>query len=123
MTAPAPPVAAAAIAYRLAGFRFTWADEHALQDSIADVLTTAGWPVRREVRLGPRSRIDFVVGRIGVEVKVAGTPETVTRQLQRYAHSSELDELVLATTRATHRIVPPVLAGTPVTIAYLTHLV
>jgi hypothetical protein len=106
----------------LTGYRFTWSDEEQLAGQLAEILTAAGIMVRREVRLAPRCRIDLLTGRVGIEVKVAGTAEAVARQLQRYAATGTVDELVLATTRAAHRGVPAVLGGVPVTVTYLIHL-
>jgi alkanesulfonate monooxygenase SsuD/methylene tetrahydromethanopterin reductase-like flavin-dependent oxidoreductase (luciferase family) len=115
-------VSAEAIAAALDGFRFVWRDEYELQDGIASVLSAAGWPVRREVPLAPRCRIDLLVDRVGVEVKVAGSPEVVARQLQRYARQGALTGLVLATTCPAHRALPERVGGLPLTLAYLTHL-
>jgi hypothetical protein len=113
---------AEAVAAALGGFRFSWRDEYELQDGITSVLTAAGWAVRREVQLAPRCRIDLLIDRVGVEVKVAGTPEVVARQLQRYARQNALSGLVLATTCPNHRALPERLGGLPLTLAYLTHL-
>ena len=97
---------------------FTYADEYDLQEAIAAALTAAGLPAAREVPLGAL-RVDVLVGRIGVEVKIKGSPSDVVRQLQRYAHSDRIDELVLATTRSAHLAVPQTLAGKPVHVCPL----
>lgn len=112
------------VAELLASYRYMWRDEYDLHDGIERVLTGAGFVVHREVSVAPRSRIDlFLPGhRLGIEVKVNGSAETVARQLQRYTHSQELDALVLATTCARHRGLPDLLGGMPLAIAYLTHL-
>jgi hypothetical protein len=117
-----PAVSADAVAALITGHRYTWADEDELQTGIAAVLTAAGLPVRREIVIAPRCRIDLLVARVGVEVKVAGTAEAAARQLQRYAASIDLDALVLATTRAAHRVLPDRIAGCALTVAYLTRL-
>lgn len=80
------------------------ASELELQTLIASALTDEGITYVRERRLGPTGVIDFYLpdGCIGVEVKVDGAPSAVGRQLMRYALSSDVDELVLVTTRATH---------------------
>lgn len=60
---------------------------------------------RRTVRehiLSRVDRIDFVVGHIGIEVKVKGASAYVTRQLWRYAASPQIDGLLLVTTRREH---------------------
>jgi hypothetical protein len=110
------------IAHVLTRYRFTWDDEYELQDAIAHVLAQHVAPVEREVTLAPRCRIDILVGRVGIEIKVKGSVETVARQLQRYATTGRLDALVLATTRATHHTLPTELGGMPVTVVNLTHL-
>jgi hypothetical protein len=85
------------------------------------VLTEAGATgVEREVAIGTGSRLDLLLGRIGIEVKVKGTPANVARQLQRYAGSDRVDALVLATTVHTHRAMPATLGGVPVHVAYLS---
>lgn len=101
-------------------WRYTWLDEHGLHMQLANVLLDAEYAVRSEVPLGGRlGRIDLVVERTGIEVKVKGTAEEVVRQLQRYAHSDALDALVLATTRYAHTDVPDEIGGKPVAVAYL----
>lgn len=73
----------------------------------------------REVRLGSRDRIDFLVGRVGVEVKVGGTLAEVVRQLLRYAERDEIDSLVLVTTQQRHRGAPRELNGKPVLVIWM----
>lgn len=80
-------------------WRFTDTDEHALQAGIDQALREAGYVPRREVILSPRDRIDFMIGHLGIEVKVAGTAATVIRQLRRYAAHPDIDSLMLVTTR------------------------
>lgn len=107
----APEVCAAIRAHR-----YVWQNEDQLQEGLAGALTASGWTVEREVRLSEVSRIDLLIGRVGIEVKIAGTVEAVARQLQRYAASDLFDALVLVTSRARHRAVPAVLGGKPVTV-------
>lgn len=101
------------------GHRYHYADEYRLQEGLTLAITAAGLPVRREVRLTPTDRIDLLTVRVGVEVKVAGTPDAVLRQLQRYATSPQVDALVLVTTRARHQSLPRVVGGKPLTVVYL----
>lgn len=95
-----------------------YATEAELQEGVAFALTAAGFVVRREVPLTARDRIDLLVGRIGVEVKIAGMPRNVDRQLLRYAQSDLVDALLLVTNRARHRP-PTTLNGKPVLVASL----
>jgi hypothetical protein len=103
----------------LARYRYTYQSEIDLQRLLAGTLTDAGFAAEREVRVAPRCRIDILVGRVGIEVKIDGSAEDAAWQLLRYAHSPLLDALVLATTCARHRTLPPVIAGTPLHVAYL----
>ena len=98
----------------IAGFRFSYANEYQLQEGLAAALSSRGWPVEREVRLGARDRIDLLVGSVGVEVKVAGKPDSVVRQLTRYAESDDIDALVLVTSRVRHLDLPALINGKPV---------
>jgi hypothetical protein len=80
----------------LASRRFRYDSELQLQDGIASVLAEAKVDFQREVELGRRDRIDFLVApRIGVEVKVKSGVSELTRQLHRYAQSSDIDCLML----------------------------
>lgn len=67
-------------------------------------------------------RIDFLVGRIGIEVKTRHSRTEVLRQLDRYAQSDKLDSLMLVTTRAQHRDAPDELRGKPLALVYLCPL-
>lgn len=96
-----------AVADVLADRTWRWRDEVDLHESIAAVLDEAGLPFEREVRLSPRDRIDFMVGDVGLEVKVAATTDAVYRQLRRYAAHSEVTSLVLFTACAHHLQLPP----------------
>lgn len=69
-----------------------------------------------------RDRIDLLVGSVGAEVRVAGSVEALTRQIQRYAHAPEISELVVVTDRAALRAVPSTVAGVPVELVYLSSL-
>lgn len=95
----------------LAAQPLTYTDEISLHGEISSVLTGAGIEHRREVPMGPRNRIDLLVGRIGIEVKVAGQVASVVRQLTRYAERDEIDSLILVTTIAKHNGVPRTIAG------------
>jgi hypothetical protein len=91
--------------------------EPALNEIARARLRESGCEFRWEVWLDgdKRNRIDFVVGRIGVELKVDGSPAAVLRQLDRYAAAAELDAVTLVTTRRAHlRGLPSELRGKPV---------
>ena len=83
-------------------FKFSYTSEDQLQGAIADALRSKGHAVEREVMIAPGCRIDMMVGRVGIEVKVGGAPRTVARQLGRYIRSDRVDGLVLVTSRVRH---------------------
>jgi hypothetical protein len=93
--------------------------EESVQETIATVLTAARVSFERECRLSKQDRIDFLVGRVGVEVKVGGGLSAVIRQLHRYAQSDMVDELVLVTSKLTLARVPAELNGKRVRVAAL----
>ncbi len=97
--------------------QFTYTDEIALHADMSRVLDAHGLEHHREVNLGPGvGRIDFMVDRVGIEVKVKGRAADVTRQLRRYASSPSVDALVLVSTVARHREVPAEIDGVPVAL-------
>lgn len=98
--------------------RFSYSDEDRLQEGLAAALS-GSFPVEREVRIDARSRIDLVAGRIGVEVKVAGTVAELQRQISRYLASDLLDGLVVVTTRVGHLALPIAIHGKPVAVVTL----
>jgi hypothetical protein len=100
------PTSAVEILDVLRAQRLLWSTEDELQRGLAAVLEGAGVDVVREVRLNARDRIDLLVDRVGIEVKVTGAWRDVERQLRRYLESDLLDELVLVTAKALHRQIP-----------------
>lgn len=96
--------------------------EKALQDALEPLIRESFPSVTREAVLGPKDVVDFLVEGVAVEVKVDGSPMAVTRQLHRYAEHDQVRELVLVTTRAKHRSIPPTLRGKPVAVAWLCPL-
>lgn len=114
---PVVPADVAALIERRSG---RWADEEQLQEHLDRVLAPIGF--HREVVAGA-DRFDFwwpAPAGVVVEVKVAGTPASVLRQLLRYAERRDVRGLVLATTKPTlGAAVPSLLAGKPVAVARL----
>lgn len=98
--------------------RFVYATEDRLQEGIAAALAEDGCDVAREARIAG-GRIDLLVGRVGVEVKVAGAAGDVARQLRRYLEGGDVDELVLVTSRVRHLRLPEAIAGRPVHVVTL----
>jgi hypothetical protein len=95
-------VTAAVVAAVIRSHRFGYATEAELQQGLYDALTAAGLPVRREVTIAPGCRVDHLVGRVAVEVKVHGTAAEADRQLRRYLATGKVDGIVLVTNRVGH---------------------
>ena len=69
----------------------------------SEVFLTRG-PVYRRAsvaagKLGKSDRIDLLVGKLGIELKIDGSWPEVLRQLDRYADSPDIDGLLLITSR------------------------
>lgn len=105
-----------AVSRLLRGHRYVYASEAELQQQLADVLTRAGLPARREVALSARDRIDILAGDVGIEVKVKGR-RTPLAQLTRYSTHPRIGGLLLVTTRAAS--LPPLIGGKPAGIVSL----
>lgn len=97
-------------------------DELDIQNSLETFFKEGGWAPEREVVLAATDRIDFMLGRLGVEVKVDGSRMQVMRQLKRYAESGQVDCLLLVTTCARHLNMPDALGGVPVHVVKLCTL-
>lgn len=85
----------------LSKYRFNFGNEMELQDGIALALAGAGVSFVREVQIG-NGRIDFMVGDVGIEVKVGGSLSALTRQAHRYLQSDKLSGLVVVSSRTFH---------------------
>lgn len=72
---------------------------------------------RREVELVKGDIIDFMVGPIGVEVKIKGQRRAIYRQCERYCEHACVGSLVLATNVAMG--MPETINGKPVFVASL----
>lgn len=84
----------------LRSVRFKSRDEASVQEAIGHLLAGHQIEVQREAVLGDAGRIDFLVGRVGIEVKVGGSRIAAVSQVQRYALRDEVDEIILAATKA-----------------------
>jgi hypothetical protein len=100
------------------GYRYEHEDD--LQAGIEQVLAGADIPFEREVEIGRRDRIDFLAGRVGIEVKIKCGLSDMTRQLHRYAQSDLVDALLLVTPSMRLRsLVPRRLNNKPVVVAWI----
>jgi len=71
-------------------------DEYDLHGLVAQALQQADIPFHHEAPLAPRCRIDFLCGRIGVEIKRGKMDmKAVCHQLMRYGASGKVDALIL----------------------------
>jgi len=98
----------------IGGYAYLVNDEKFLQGEIADVLGIEGVSYEREVHLST-GIIDFMVGDIGVEVKVHQESMSVYRQLERYAKDPRLKGIILASVR-TGVTVPEDISGKPAAV-------
>jgi len=112
-------ITAEQIAAAITAFTYPYTSEDLLQAAIARALNEKQIEHAREVRLDPRNRIDFLVGTIGIEIKVDGSTMAVTRQLQRYAQFEAITELILVTTRSRMLNVARELTGKRVNVLFL----
>jgi hypothetical protein len=92
-------------------YRFDRTSEATLQAGLALAMTEMSIPFEREVVLAPGDRIDFLVGNVGVELKIKGSASEVMRQLSRYSKHERIKALVLVTTRSIHIGMPRSIGG------------
>ena len=71
-------------------------EEYEIHDMISAAFRAAGVDFVHEYRLAPGRRIDFMAGRIGIEVK-KGRPQAAVlmRQLERYLESEEIGAMIV----------------------------
>ena len=96
-------------------------EEYDIHAQVASALGAASLEYEHEYKLGPRCRIDFKVGRVGIEVK-KGRPASseLTRQLRRYLESDELDAVIVVAQRVTR--LPETILGKRVELISLNRL-
>jgi hypothetical protein len=83
---------------QLAVFRFPLNDEKQLQQDIHSALSL--YVPYREYRLDDKSIIDFIVGDIGIEVKLSGSRRQIYQQCKRYCEFEQISSLILITNRS-----------------------
>lgn len=84
----------------LSKYRLPLSNEKALQSEIGELLTANGIKHEREVGLSDKDRIDFMVGSVGMEVKLKGSAVEIYKQCKRYCGYPEVKELILITNRS-----------------------
>lgn len=110
---------ASELAAILKGYRFNYGNEAQLQEGIRLALEGKGIQFASEVSLTSHDRIDFMVGRTGVEVKVGHPTASVMRQVHRYAQSEQVDEILLITNRCRHAMVAQEINGKRIEVLFL----
>jgi hypothetical protein len=93
-----------------------------LQPLVAEALDGARIAYRREIKLGPGCRVDFLTdGGVDIEVK-RGRPrkDILLRQLERYASHDAVSAVVLVLERAVQ--LPDTMSGKPVRVVSLRML-
>lgn len=100
-----------AIIDALKGKRLPLTDEKECQRAILQVLSDLFIPVRREVKISG-GVIDFLVGSVGVEVKLKGAAALIRRQIVRYCADQNIEGVVLLTAKPVD--LAPLLRGKPV---------
>ena len=96
-------------------------DEYDLHADVSAALTRAGIAHSHEYRLAPRCRIDFLAGRIGIEIKKGRpVPSQLKEQLARYLRSSELDAVIVVAQQVVN--LPQTIVGKPVEQVSLNRL-
>lgn len=97
--------------------RFPINSEKALQSAMAEEFERSGIVAKREVNLGDGCIIDFLIGEVGVEVKIKGQRREIYRQCERYCEHERIASLVLVTNAAMG--MPQTLHGKPAMVVYL----
>ena len=96
-------------------------EEYEIHAAIARALEDAGMEYIHECKLGPRRRIDFLCGTIGLEVK-KGRPDgaRLREQLSRYLQDERLSAAVVVLQRPC--ALPERICGKPVRVVALNRL-
>ncbi len=101
----------------LGSYRWPLSDEKRLQEVMAEQFAAAAVAAAREVDLGNGDIIDFMIGGVGMEVKIKGSKRAIYRQCERYCAHDRVEALILATNVATG--MPATINGKPVLVALL----
>src|SRR5688572_22986240 len=107
------------VAKLLKGYRYNVGSECDFQCGVLDVLTQSQIDCESEYDLGPGcGRIDLFLPRfrIGIELKVKGSPSQILRQLYRYARCPIVTSLLLMTSRPRLNPIPLSIHGKPLAV-------
>lgn len=86
----------------LRSYQFNFTSEEELQSAVAGILTENNIEFERECRISGKDRIDFLIGSIGLEIKIGFSYSDVIRQLHGYAQAEQVETLMLLTSRLQH---------------------
>jgi len=100
VTESTAPTSLDAVLTALEAIRFNGSTEAELCAAVDKALFKLGRPVFAEKIIGPRSRIDRWIDRIGIEVKHGRTQSVVESQVCRYCESPMVDAVVLVVERS-----------------------
>ena len=96
-------------------------EEAEIHSEIARALSSAGIAYEHEFRLGPRKRIDFACGRIGIEVKKSRPKASeLQAQLKRYLEDTCLTAVIVVLQKPCS--LPKTICGKEVYIVSLNRL-
>lgn len=93
--------------------------EQQLGDAVTELLDKNKISYEREKRLSARDRLDFFIDGTAIELKIDGSWSDLLRQLDRYAESDVVTELVVITTSRRLAAMPASLRDKPVHVAYV----
>jgi len=95
-------------------YRINFTNEKELQQGVAGVFDANKYEYEREAVLASSDRIDFLIGGIGVEVKVGGSLSALLRQLYRYAGYERIECLLVISSRKLLTRLPAEIRGKPI---------
>ena len=85
----------------LSSYVFHFSNEAELQEGIEALFKENSIPYLREYPLPPNGRVDFYIKklRLGIEVKIKGSPSAVTMQVYGYVKNPQIDSIILLTSK------------------------
>ncbi len=87
--------------------------ENKLHVHVQNTLSDKGFLVEHEAKVAPRSRVDFLVGKIAIEIKRNRPNKTaLIKQLKRYAGSPLVDAIIVLTEKSVS--LPPTILNKPI---------
>lgn len=100
-------------------FRIRYATELDMQDDLDSLLSAAKQDYTREWIIGA-GRLDFhLANGIGIECKIAQSPDTVMRQVRSYLEHDSVTGILVVTSKASHRAIPRSLNNKPVRVHWV----